>query len=94
MGVMPYLGYVSVLTVEHEDVEKETGLMEINLLSGERRPHVHRQGIAAAVISNVGEEVPGNLVPGNKIYFHEHGGVEIGDVTLVSAQCIIAYEEE
>lgn len=90
--VRPYVGFVTVVDVDHEDAKRKIDVGIVGHMFGGEREITVEQGIQAGVIVEVSDNVP-HLEPGNKIYYPEETSVEIGDVRVVHCHRIIAWEE-
>lgn len=95
--INPWIGYLTVASVEHDDetrtlhVAKPQGSIIFDLMQVPDSVEVP-QGIAAGVVIDTGEGVP-DLKRGAKVYYVEESARKVGDVLLVHANYIIAYEE-
>lgn len=94
--IRPYLHWVTVEKVDHEDHVEKLGEPEVQHLGPlsimALGPRERKQGIGAGVVIEVGEHVDGQLEPGAKIYFAEAHALVIGDIRVVQAHAIVAWE--
>lgn len=103
MGVKPWIGFLVVVDVEHEDQVKTVDpLTEVrradpdvadffsNVLGV--KPQQVKQGITAGVVVSTGEGVP-DLSPGAKVYYAEVSAIQIGDEKVIHSNYVVAWEE-
>jgi hypothetical protein len=103
-GVKPWIGFMVVVDVDHEDAVKRVDPMgEIrredpgaadflsHILGAPKEVEI-KQGITAGVVVATGEGVP-DLAPGAKVYYAEQAAIQIGDEKVVHTNYIVAWEE-
>lgn len=95
--IKPWVGYVVVAEVDHDDVVRVTepsGPLEemTNMVFTGQREHKVPQGIVAGVVVETGEGVP-DLAPGSKVFYVGSSAILIEGVKLVHANYIVAWEE-
>lgn len=96
VAIKPFLSMVTIQDVDHEDVmvPDDSGISELGFLFGAKPSDFSKpQGIGAGVVIDVGSSVDGILLPGYKIYYQQQYARKIGDVWVVDARAIVAYEE-
>lgn len=104
MGVKPWIGFLVVVDVEHEDAiktldplrevrEADEGMANFfNKAFGIPESVEIKQGIVAGVVVATGEGVP-DLSPGSKVYYAEQSALQIGDEKVVHSNYVVAWEE-
>lgn len=95
--IKPWIGYISVVDVDHEDAIRiqQTGVGSDNILGqvlGIPEKYEVPQGIVAGVVMETGDQVPA-LVTGSKVYYSGAAAIVVGDVKIVHSNYVIAYEE-
>lgn len=51
-----------------------------------------RSDLTAGIVVDIGEEMPGDLAPGDLIFF-SHICNQLGDLYIIEGPCIVAYEK-
>ncbi len=98
-GIKPFLSMITIQDVDHEDAMipiegADTEMLSfLGAISGQRFEAVTPSGIGAGVIIDVGSTVGDVLQPGFKIYYQKAYARKIGDVWVVDARAVVAYEE-
>lgn len=100
-AIKPWIGFVTLLDADHEDVVRVVdadpdglqGMVQF-LFTGGDPPKEYKvpQGITAGIVVATGEGVP-TLEPGSKIYYAASAALTINDVKIVAANYILAYED-
>lgn len=93
--IKPFMTYITVQGVDHEDhvVETETPPPFIMALIGAKEADFQElQGMGAGVIIDVGQLIE-HLKPGFKVYYDARYARRIDDIWVVDARAVMAYEE-
>jgi hypothetical protein len=95
MTLRPWIGYITLVDVEYDDVEIVVPTEEwggiIRMMSSQDAIKV-KQGISAGIVRATGEGVP-TLDAGTKIYYAKNSAIQIGDEKLVHGNYVVGYEE-
>lgn len=94
--IKPFMFYLTVQGVDHEDHMVAGDLPDpviMTIIGATEKDFQQPQGIGAGVIIGAGEMVSEHLRPGYKIYYDIRYARMIGDLWVVDARAVIAYEE-
>lgn len=78
MDVQPFMGRVAVAELPN-DAAKSSIIIQGSV------------GPQKGVVQSVSDDVP-HLEPGMVVYYCDHDHPKIGDVTIINAECVVAFE--